>query len=243
MVPALSSMPQRFALYYAPATTDLLWSRAALWLGRDPAGGEVRAPDIDGIDTANRLAISASARRYGFHGTLKAPMTLPEAVRPEELEAALLDFGQEHRPVAIGRLVPRFIDGFVALVPQEQSQELADFAAAVVTDFDRFRAPLAPGDRMRRLAGGTLSTRQIELLDGYGYPYVMDEFRFHMTLTDRLPEGERDAVMAAATDWFAQAVEKPFVLDRIVLFEQPQAGDPFVRRGDFELRAEAMADV
>ena len=84
---------------------------------------------------------------------------------------------------------------------------------------------------------------QIELLDGYGYPYVMDEFRFHMTLTDRLPEGERDAVMAAATDWFAQAVEKPFVLDRIVLFEQPQAGDPFVRRGDFELRAEAMADV
>jgi hypothetical protein len=236
-------MPQRFALYYAPTTTDLLWSRAALWLGRDPAGHEIRAASISGIDPEYRLAISRSARRYGFHATLKAPMTLPDGLGPGELEAALLDFGRKCRPVAIGRLVPRFIDGFLALVPEAQSQELTDFAAAVVAGFDRFRAPLTPGDRIRRLAGGTLSPRQIELLDDYGYPYVMDEFRFHMTLTDRLPENERDAVMAAAADWFAPAIEKPLVLDRIALFEEPHAGDAFVRRGDFELRAEAMADV
>lgn len=233
-------MPQRFALYYAPATTDPLWSRAAQWLDRDPANGEFPATAIPGIDSAYRHEITTSARRYGFHATLKAPMALAPGEERRNLEAALADFTGRHAPVPIGRLVLRFIDGFLALLPTEQTEELTAFAAAVVGELDFLRAPLSEAERERRLSNSALTAHQIELLDRYGYPYVMDEFRFHMTLTDRLPEPGRDAVMAAARDWFAPAIEAPFVLDRIALFHEPEAGAPFRRVGDFELARVAV---
>jgi hypothetical protein len=41
-------------------------------------------------------------------------------------------------------------------------------------------------ERNRRLAQ-PLTARQIGHLDRWGYPYVFEDFRFHMTLTARLP--------------------------------------------------------
>src|SRR5690606_41980730 len=66
-------------------------------------------------------------------------------------------------------------------------------------------------------------SRQEELLGAYGYPYVMDEFRFHMTLTDRL-EGEDCAEFrTAAQTWFAPVLGEPVMLDRLVLFVEPRS--------------------
>lgn len=228
-------MSERFALYYAPAMDDPLWRKAAQWLGRDPAGGAVAAVEIAGIDTGYRHTISQSARRYGFHATLKAPMALAPGVTRARLEAGLCEFVARQGPVSIGKLVPRFISGFLALVPANQTRELTDFAGAVVQELDPLRAPLRKADREKRLKNGSLTPRQVELLDQYGYPYVMDEFRFHMTLTDRLPEPDRHNVLVAAEKWFGPAIEEPFMLDRIALFHEPETGAPFARLADFEL--------
>jgi putative phosphonate metabolism protein len=236
-------MPERFALYYAPAAASPLWVRAAAWLGRDPAAGPVEPADVPGIETAYRMRVTESARRYGFHATIKAPMALAPGLERRDLEAALAAYGDRTAPVGIGRLVPRFIDGFLALVPAHQGEALAAVAGEVVTAFDGFRAPLTVADRARRLRGGGLTPRQADLLDRYGYPYVLEQFRFHMTLTDRLPEDERDAVMAAAEGWFADALAGAFELDRIALFREPVAGAPFARVGDFLLEAEVAVDA
>jgi putative phosphonate metabolism protein len=229
-------MPERFAIYYAPPAASVLWQRAAHWLGRDPATGTVSNDGIPGISAETLTALTPSATRYGFHATLKAPMALAEGASRRELEAAMRDFGMRHGAVAIGKLELKLIDGFLALTPVVQSAELTDFAGRLVAELDHLRAPMSPEDRAKRLKS-KLTPYQIELMDKYGYPYVMDQFQFHMTLTDRMTETQRGPVVEAARNWFAPILGDEVMLDRISLFHEAEAGAPFSRLADFPLSA------
>jgi putative phosphonate metabolism protein len=226
-------MTERFAIYFAPSATSNMWERAATWLGRDAADGDLFDGPVAGIDRDRLLNLTQSANRYGFHATLKAPMALAEDTDEAGLRTALTNFAARHRPVELGRLKLASLHGFLALVVDGENEALQDFAAHVVEDFDPFRAPMTVKDRAARAKG--LSERQIELLDAYGYPYVFEEFRFHMTLTDRLSEADAAEITAAATTWFAPVLEEPVVLDRLSLFVENEAGKPFRRAGDFKL--------
>ncbi|SMQ85607.1 putative phosphonate metabolism protein [Devosia lucknowensis] len=228
-------MPQRFAIYYAPAATDHLWERAAVWLGRDPSTGLPYDGAVAGIDRARLLNLTQSAGRYGFHATLKPPMALAPGQDEEGLREAMQRAAAELEPVPLGKLVIADIDGFLALVPERaENAALQDFAASVVEIFEPFRAPLSPRDRAARASHG-LTPRQEELLDAYGYPYVFDEFRFHMTLTDRLAEEDRSALLQAAQTWFAPVLEEELTLDRLTLFHEKENKLPFSRMADFPL--------
>lgn len=228
-------MSYRVAIYFAPDATAELWRKAALWLGRDAATGGEHGDDIGGIGRAEILEKTVSARRYAFHATIKAPMQLPAGKSDAELAAALAAFAATHAPVAIGRLTLARIDGFLALISAAQSQALTDFAADVVETFEPFRAEISPGDRAKRTAGGRLTARQLELLDRYGYPYVMEQFQFHMTLTDRLSDADADRFEAALRGHFGPLVEADTVLDRLSLYHEPTPGAPFTRGADFIL--------
>lgn len=233
-------MPERFAIYYAPGAAEPLWAKAAEWLGRDPLTGATIDGPLAGTTRDALFDRSVSARRYGFHATLKAPMALAAGKARAELEDALDAFAGGTEPVAIGKLKLQLVDGFLALIPAEQTAELTDFAAEVVEAFEPFRALPSAAERERRLKGGHLSPRQVELMDRFGYPYVFEQFRLHMTLTDRLPETEREAYTRAAAAHFGALAEAETVLDRLVLFHEPEAGAPFVRLGDFMLSGEAV---
>lgn len=232
-------MPERFAIYYAPAADDPLWLKAAEWIGRDALRGARLEAPLPGIAREALFARSVSARRYGFHATIKPPMTLAEGRTPEELQAALAAFASTREPVAIGRIRLALLDGFIALVPAVQSDALTAFAGEVVAGFDDFRAPLSASERARRVDGRQFSPRQVELIDRYGYPYVFEQFQLHMTLTDRLPESERDGWMQAAAAHFGSLADAEMTLDRLVLFHEPEAGAPFARLDDFVLTGEA----
>ncbi len=209
-------MTDRFAIYYAPARDATLTQRAEAWLAR-----------------ADLVAETVSARRYGFHATLKAPMALIQD--HSALQRALEGFAADHAPLSLGQLTPTLIEGFLALVPNPQPTAITEFAAAVVEAFESFRAPLGEADRRRRLEA-PLTPRQIDLLDRYGYPYVLDEFRFHMTLTDRLATDRRAGLRTEATVWFADCLGQPMQLDRLVLFRETEPGAPFERLDDYPLR-------
>ena len=60
-----------------------------------------------------------------------------------------------------------------------------------------------------------------------------------MTLTDRLPEEERESYRSAASTHFGALAEAEILLDRLVLFHEPEPGAPFVRLGDYILSPEA----
>ncbi|MCR6670642.1 DUF1045 domain-containing protein [Devosia ginsengisoli] len=227
-------MTERFAIYFAPAATSNLWERAATWLGRDAADGDLFSGPVAGIDRDRLLNLTQSANRYGFHATIKAPMALVDGATEADLRAALAAFAPKHQPIDLGPLQLASLQGFLALMLEGQNEALQDFAAHVVEDFDPFRAPMSIKDRAAR-AGKGLSERQIELLDAYGYPYVFEEFRFHMTLTDRLAEADAHDIAAAANTWFGPILDEPVLLDRLALFHEQEAGKPFRRVGDFKL--------
>lgn len=226
-------MPERFAIYYAPSATSHLWERAAAWLGRDSSDGKLLNGPLAGIDRDRLLNLTQSANRYGFHATLKAPMALVDGAGEADLRAAITAFASEHAPLDLGKPRLASLDGFLALLVDD-NEALQDFAAHVVERFDIFRAPMTAKDRAAR-AGRHLSARQTELLDAYGYPYVFDEFRFHMTLTDRLVDADRAEIMQAAKTWFNPVLEEPLLLDRLALYHEPDTGKPFVRLADFKL--------
>jgi putative phosphonate metabolism protein len=227
-------MAERFAVYYAPSATSHLWERASTWLGRDSQNGEFYTGPVAGIDRSRLLDLTQSANRYGFHATLKAPMTLVDGATEADLRARVANFVPQHQPIDLGRLKLANIGGFLALVLSEPNEALQDFAAHVVEEFDVLRAPMTMKDRAARLAKG-LSERQTELLDGYGYPYVFEEFQFHMTLTDQLAPEDADEIMSAAQTWFGRVLDEPVTLDRLAVFHEPDAGKTFRRAGDYKL--------
>src|SRR5205085_4569680 len=94
------------------------------------------------------------------------------------------------------------IGGFIAVIPAEPSVELELLAAEATKAFDPFRAPLSPEDRARRKPD-KLAPRQRDYLDRWGYPYVFEEFRFHMTLTGRLPAERREPVVTMLRERFS----------------------------------------
>jgi hypothetical protein len=210
-------MTERFAIYFAPARDSALWQAAEGWFAQ---------PDLP--------AISVSARRYGFHATLKAPMALADGMDRAALEMALTEFSSARAPVSLGRLEPAPIEGFLALIAAPQPQALTDFAASAVMAFERFRMPMSAEDRARRLKA-KLTARQIELMDNYGYPYVLEQFLFHMTLTDRLEPDRLASMQTRARDWFGAALAEPIVLDRLVLFHEAEPSGAFRRLDDHVL--------
>jgi hypothetical protein len=72
-----------------------------------------------------------------------------------------------------------------------------------------------------------LSERQAAMLSRWGYPYVLDEFRLHVTLTSRLHDGDATTLRAALDDWLGPALPAPFVLDALSLCGDPGDGRPF----------------
>ena len=226
-------MTERFAIYFAPSASSNLWERAATWLGRDANDGDLFSGPVAGIDRDRLLNLTQSANRYGFHATLKAPMALAEGASEADLRDALTEFAAQHQPVELGKPTLASLSGFLALTVDD-NERLQDFAAHVVEHFDPFRAPMTIKDREARVSKG-LSERQIELLDAYGYPYVFEEFRFHMTLTDRLAEEDAAEITQAAQTWFGPVLDEPLLLDRLSLFHESDTGTPFRRVADFKL--------
>jgi hypothetical protein len=118
------------------------------------------------------------------------------------------------------------ISGFIALIPAEPPPELIQLAADCVSEFDSFRTPLTEEDRARRNPY-RLTPRQREHLDRWGYPYVMEDFRFHMTLTGRLAAARREPVLAMMRNHFSAIDLKILAIDRIALFRQDNADSRF----------------
>ena len=217
----------RYAIYFAPDPQSRLWRRGSVWLGRDAATGEKieRGPNMP-LDPVTLNAMTAMPARYGFHATLKPPMRLVEEQTPDALCAAAEAFASRHVPVRVPRLRVRDLSDFIALVPEPMTRQISDLAAACVREFDEFRAPPRE-DEIARRREADLTPVQQNLLVRWGYPYVMEAFRFHMTLTGSLKPKQRMRLVPLLEDYFADVIADPIQLDAITVFEQPEAGSSF----------------
>jgi putative phosphonate metabolism protein len=226
----------RYAIYYASEPGSDLDRFGAQLLGYDALKGEdVAFPDGVLQQVADWRDLTRDPRKYGFHATLKAPLSLAPGQTEAELLAACASFASAPRPIPAIRPVVDSISGFIAVVPAEPSVELEQLAADCVRAFDCFRAPLTAEHRARRNPSA-LTERQREYLDRWGYPYVMEEFRFHMTLTGRLAGGRREPILAMLRDRFSALGLQTLSIDRIALFRQHDHESRFRILDQFVLR-------
>lgn len=217
----------RYAIYFAAGCNSALSRFGAELLGYDAYTGDELPFPADALRIApDWRGVTGDPRKYGFHATLKAPMALASGKTEAELVAACAAFAAKARPIPTIRPVIDSISGFIAVIPAEPVDALQQLAADCVREFDSFRPPLTAEDRARRRPE-KLSERQGDYLDRWGYPYVMEEFRFHMTLTGRLDAERRGPILEMLRDRFAALKLDTLTIDRIALFRQDGATAKF----------------
>ena len=214
-------MFSRYAIYYTPAPETPLARFGAAWLGWDSATGQP-APHQPAADL-DLPRITETPRKYGFHGTIKPPFRLAPGTDAAALETALRAFCAAHAPVTLSALVPRALGRFVALVPDGPAPDLAQLAAAAVQTLDPFRAPPTEAELAKRRAA-RLSPSQEANLTRWGYPYVLDAFRFHLTLTGRLETATRQSVLGHLQAALQDMPLSPYLIDALTLLGEGPDG-------------------
>ena len=216
----------RYAIYAVPVLGHPSWTLAADWLGRDPEGGAVATGNRPDWLSAERWQdVTEDARHYGFHGTMKPPFALSAGRDAADLDAAIAGFAAAQPPLAPVELAVGALSGFLALLPDGPHGELLALADRCVERFDDFRAPANEAELARRRQAG-LTPAQEAHLTRWGYPYVFEQFRFHMTLTARLVAPERDRIRDWLAQLFARTLAEKVPLE-LALFRQESRHLPF----------------
>lgn len=211
----------RHALFVLPEPGPFA-AAAAAWLGWEIGTGMARGqPCLP--DLPRPLGdLTGAARRYGFHATIKAPFRLAPDVGTDDLALGIETVSKSLARLSLD-LEIRSIGSFVAFVPVGDTDGIGRFAATVTAGLDRFRAPLSDDDIERRRPD-TLTARQRENLLEWGYPYVMDDFRFHMTLTGTVDAAETGPVICAAASHFDAVLPRPFQVTSLCHCAERQDG-------------------
>jgi len=206
----------RHAIYYTPAPGSDLALLGDYWLVR-------------------KHALMEAPRRYGFHATLKAPFRLADGRKEADLLMAVNRLAQDLQAVEIGGLEVSRADGFLSLRPQSWPSAAQAIADEVVVSLDHLRAPLTQAEIEYRRKN-KLSATEEAMLKTYGYPHVLKEFRFHMTLSSSAGSDELIRLAEEAEEWFAQPLGQIHHVDRLSVVREPSPGAAFEPVEQFELR-------
>ncbi|MDD2703834.1 MAG: DUF1045 domain-containing protein [Acidocella sp.] len=220
--------PARIALYYAPETEDPLWALGSAWLGRDAETGAALP------QPANISAQTTDPRRYGFHATLRAPMALRHGLDAFLADAAAL--AASLAPFPLPDLAVTRLGDYLALCLATPSPEMAALERACVIGLDRHRVPEDAATQAKRAQGRP--PHQLENLARWGYPMVLEDFLFHMTLSNALPN---NPLAPLAEAHFGTSLRAPRVVKSLAIFVEPEPGAPFRLTRRFGLGCAAPA--
>ncbi len=207
-------MSIRYAIYFTPEVRSDLAEFGAAWLGWDSATGQDRDhPSAPGLDVAT---ITKKPRKYGFHGTIKPPFFLAGGMTFEDLETAFRKLCAELPAAALPGLKLARLGRFMALVPDGPADNLAAIAARAVKELDAFRKPPSEDELARRRASN-LSAAEEANLSQWGYPHVLDQFRFHLTLTGQLEADVAGMVERRLSPDIERLSLSPYKIDALTL--------------------------
>ncbi|MDD2545186.1 MAG: DUF1045 domain-containing protein [Burkholderiaceae bacterium] len=240
-IPPSEPSAHRYAIYFAPPPDSPLGRAGAHWLGRCAATGQARPQPALPLPAPGALHhLTRDPRRYGWHATLKAPFTLAEGLAPSDLRRAVQALAATRQPFELPPLAPHWLGHFLALVPDPAQQAhpgcaaLNALAAACTTELHPLAQPLSDAELARRRQKSTLSPAQDQYLQRWGYPHVLDRYRFHLTLSDSLaPNPEGRGAPAALRQALTQAAQAHFAdlpagrCTHLVVFAEPAPGADF----------------
>ena len=210
----------RFAIYFIPDQIELA-NLGASWLGWDIiTGKEVRQIELSDFDIKK---FTEQPKKYGFHATIKAPFIMKGSKRSTELISAFDEFAEICSPVVLEGLEVKKLGDFLAFRPVGSEEKLNSLVANVVEHFDRFRAPLTQKEIVKRRRT-KLTTIQEALMKKWGYPFVMSEFQFHITLTGPLYQNDADMAYSAVRSLFGGIIKEPFKVNSLCLAGEDENG-------------------
>jgi hypothetical protein len=223
----LQAVIHRHAAYYAPAEGSPLAQLGAQWLGRCAQSRRaIRQPDFPTISPATFYACTAAAARYGWHATMKAPFALKPSLEMDAIPRAFSALAQSKKALTLPPLTLRNMGDYLALVPNAASSALQELAFDCVRALHPLAEPLSDQQLVQRRRT-PLNASQDAMLLQWGYPFVGEEFQWHMTLTGSLrgvTDGELQALQEAALQWFGPVLNQAVELDAICWFVEPVAG-------------------
>lgn len=182
---------------------------------------------VTGLSTTELEQVTQEPRRYGWHATLKAPFRLAEGHDLDSVMAGVQTICRGRAPFELSPLRVTRMGNFLGLRPQPQPSALVQLAADCVRQLQPLAAPLGDSELTRRRRAG-LTPEQDALLQAWGYPWVFQHFRFHLSLTgplDAVPPAQVEALTEAAANRFHSL--PPCMIDRVSVFVEPAAGADF----------------
>ena len=204
----------RYAIYYCPQMGTSLARFGQAWLSPHARIASIAPQRLD--------ELLHDARRYGWHATIRAPFSLLPERSFDDLRRAVVSIANTMHafdlPLRLDSLA-----GFLALRPESASGRIDALAATCLHALHPLCAPLDEEARRRRAHG--LDVTERELLRRYGYPYVLDRYRFHMTLAaPASPPEERALRGAIAGHGMDVAVAR---IDALAICREPFPGADF----------------
>ena len=191
------------------------------WLGHDHRRGAPASADCGAAPLGGRDHRHTPQIRTARHDETAIPAG--GGATPGALDVALASFCAARAPVHLAGLELARLGSFLALCPKGDTTPLKALAADTVRSFDSLRAPPDTDEIARRRATG-LSPAQDALLLEWGYPYVMEEFRFHITLSGKLPRAQARQTVEALAPVVAPLLPAPFVIDGLSLAGEDAQG-------------------
>jgi Protein of unknown function (DUF1045) len=207
----------RHAVYWVPERSHPLWHAGCEWLGRDPESGDAGQPPEH----------ATSAWRYGFHATLVAPMHLACGCTPEQLQRHLRTVVATLCPFVLPPLTVQPLDDFLALRPVaaiDAMHPMRGLADACVVACGALRRPLGAAELTRRSHGSTDAVERAHV-ERWGYPYVFDRWRLHLTLSDA-GRSHDTLLHRRAERHFAQALAEPLRVASVAVFTETAHNAP-----------------
>ena len=210
----------RYALYFVPGEPTEFHELGARWLGRDAYSSKrLASPPCRRVSEETFLELTSKPRRYGFHATMRAPFELLDGSTETDLARALHELCTSFSPFEIS-VSPQIKNNNLVLQLDDPSELMDLLHRKCLQSVEAFRAVPSPAYLARRRRAN-LSANQDKLLLKWGYPYVLDEFDWHMTLSSIVSDHELlQAFYRDAVDHFHSIMNRPQIVDSMTLCRQ-----------------------
>ncbi|BCS89875.1 DUF1045 domain-containing protein [Pseudodesulfovibrio sediminis] len=220
-------MSGRYALYYAPERESTLDLFGRHFLGRcAETGKRYEQPNLPDAGAEGVHGLTSSPRFYGFHGTIVPPFHLKDSSTPGALLERAQAFARSQPSCDLGTLSVKELGSFIALVPS-QTLPVVRLAEAGLRSFHHLREQPSLAEMERRRSRG-LTVTQERLLATWGYPYVLEEFRFHLTLTDSIGDTRlRKKMVKSLHGLTAPFSRTTYAIREVCVFYQSDTASPF----------------
>jgi hypothetical protein len=204
----------RYAIGYAPRADSPLGQFGRAWFDNETGTGQ------------SRLArLAAAPNRDRLYANLLPPFALRAGMVPGALKTRLQSFAGRRKPLQTGPLALLAFRGALGLAPSARTPSLDWVAAQCFAAFDCFRAPADEIDR-NRWRQEPLTDHQRLLLEIWGSPFVLGEYRFHMLLTEPLDTPRQKKVAQAIWPLLEEVCIQGIEIEALTLFGDPGHGRP-----------------